>query len=75
MESAATNTALGDASGMPGVIIYPTIANTAATNMAKDEHTWHFPIGSIPQFKYQAAALTAIKPGSNYSLLPSGYIR
>jgi len=66
MDSVVTNTALGDASGLPGVIIYPTVANTnTAKNMAKDEHTWHFPIGSIPQFKYQAAALTAIKPGSN----------
>ena len=66
MESAVAVSALTEASGMPGVIIYPTISNTGeATNMSKDEHTWHFPIGSIKQFKYQAAALNAIKPGSN----------
>ena len=69
-ESAAESQSLGSASATPGVMLYPVAAKTGQDNfMVKDEHTWHFPIGSITQFKYDVACVTQLKPGGNTHVL------
>jgi len=50
-----------DASGFPGVILFPHAAATSETAItAKDEHTWHFPTGGVSEIVYRVGRPTAL---------------